>query len=321
MANSSKNRTTSESYQNLTGAASKGFTSATYQRTEPAPTFEKFRSIARATRRTWIEEKKRIDAEIKSVSDTYLAGVAVPKITELRNDYNNRRFEAVLKLKKSLKGICEAKRSALDEYMMRAPKSDVLNLLTAYNMRQGTINPRELQALLTRCGSNYQSLQIARDITERNGYSFKMPIDLDEYLSDLDVIQETLGKLIDEYIDKEDTQFSYNGAVFFGYEDDECMLKVKNLGYNLSENDTITESLTGVVPTVADSMQAVIELKKVEVETARENGDIHAARSAAQELNTVANYFNKNKNDLMDESERKEAARKEAAEVLDGVMD
>lgn len=309
-----------KTYADLTGAASKGFNSSTYQRTEPAPSFEKFRSIARATRKTWVEEKKHVDNEIKKISETFLPSAANPRITELRNSYGERRSEATAKLHRLLEGICESKRTALDEYMMRPPKSDTLNLLTAYNMRSGEINSRELQALLTRCGSNYQSLQIAKDITERSGYTFQMPIDIETYISDLDMIETTLGAMVDDCIDRDDGNLPYNGRMFFNYEDD-CVLVVKNMGYSLNENDTITESLTGVVPTIGDSMKAAIELKKAEIAAAKEEHDLPTAKQAAKDLNAVSNYYDKHQDTLLTEEERRENARSEAQELLDGVMD
>ena len=310
--------TKAESYRNLTESANKGFTSASYQRNGEAATFEHFRSVARATRKVWIDEKKAVDAKIKEISDTYLAGKAVPMVQELRSDYSYRRAEAVRKLQNVLASTCREKRAALDLYMMRPPETAVLNLLTAYNMRTSKVSERELQALLSRCGSNYQSLQICSDICERYEYSFKMPIDCDEYLHDVDMIEELAGKMINDNIDRE--ELPYSASLFFNYDDD-CTLVSGNVGYSLAENDTTTASLTGVVPTTADSLKAVVELKKAEVTLAKENNDLPAAKAAAKDLNAAANFLNNNKDVLMTEAERREAAESEAAELMGGMVD
>ena len=318
MANYAPKRTRTETYRDLTESASKAFSSSSYQRNGDTPTFEHFRSVARATRKVWVDEKKVVDAKIKEISDTYLAGKAVPMITEIRNDYAIRRAGAVQKLQNVLASTCREKRAALDMYMMRPPTSDVLNLLTAYNLRTSEVSERELNALLARCGSNYQSLQICHDICDRYGFDFKMPIDCDEFLHDVDMIEELAGKMVNDNIDKE--ELPYSASLFFNYDDD-CMLTSGNVGYSLAENDTTTASLTGVVPTTADSLKAVIELKKAEVKLAKENDDLPAAKKAGKDLNEVANFYNKNKNDLMTEEERREAIENEAADLLDGIMD
>ena len=310
--------TKAESYRNLTESANKAFTSSSYQRNGEAATFEHFRSVARATRKVWIDEKKAVDAKIKEISDTYLAGKAVPMVQELRSDYSYRRAEAVRKLQNVLAGTCREKRAALDLYMMRPPETAVLNLLTAYSMRTGEINERELNALLSRCGSNYQSLQICHDICDRCGYSFKMPLDCDEFLHDVDMIEELAGKMINDNIDKED--LPYSAALFFNYDDD-CTLVSGNVGYSLAENDATTASLTGVVPTTADGLKAVVELKKAEIKVAKEIGDSQMAKDAGKDLNAAANFLNNNKDILMTEAERREAAESEAAELMSGMVD
>ncbi len=312
-------RSKSDDYKDLTASANKGFTSANYQRNGETPNFAKVRSISRATRQVWIAEKQRTEAKIKEVSDTYVSAKAVPMISEIRSDYASRRADAVRKLKDGLNRVVRAKKMALGEYMMRPPETAVLNLLTAYNLRSGA-SVRELQALLARCGANYQSLQICRDICAKYDYTFAMPIDCDEYIADLDVIEETTGKLIEDFIDKPDGELTYNARMFFNYDDD-CIFAVKNMGYSLADNDKTTENLTGVVPTAADSLKAVIELKKAEIKVAKENNDLQAAKDAGKDLNAAANFYEHNKDILMTEDERRKAAANEAAELLDGMID
>lgn len=303
-------------WDNLSTAAGKGFSSNTLQRGRPVTSFAKFRDTVKESHEIWVKEKENLDTEIKKVQERYLPNVASPMVKELRDKYAERRAEAVSKLNKVLDGIIEEHKTALDNYVMRPASADVLSILQTYSLRGGNISVEELQMLAKHCGGNFQALAVAKDICKKNGYDFTAPLNITEFLDDLSVLQKRTSDVISKDIDLPMDSYSVLAHHFFGNHNGKDAFSI-----DFASMDERTNLLTGAAPTIGDSMQAAIQLKRAEVAVARENGDLKAARSAAQDLSTLSNNFAKNRNDIMTESERREAARAEAAEVLAGVMD
>ncbi len=301
-------------WQGLTNAASKGFSSNTLQRGRTVTPFSKFRETIKESHEVWAKERENLNAEIKKVNERFLPSVANPMIQELRAKYAEKRADAVNHLIKALDAVVDEHRSAVNDYAMKPCPSDVLALLQGYSMRNNNISVNELKMLLERTGNGYQGLCIAKDICEKNGFTFAAPLSIDEYLDDLNVLQERTAKVIKDSIDAPYENYNVLAQHFFGEYGGQDAFSI-----DYRSMDERTDLMTGTVPGLIDTLQRIAEAAREEV--AEKKGiDLAAAREAAQVQHKVQNFIDKNKDDMLTDEERREFAQAEAVELVNDVL-
>ena len=187
----------SNNYNSTTETARSAYGAAMPKAVKAGSTFKDFHEAANIAYKVVNDEKQQYSADIEKAKREMSREYANKYIANRRIEHEESLRQLRDELKNSLDKTIEAKKAALESYIIKAPTTEQITTLQAVQMRGNKVSKTELDMLVKFCGDNYQALSAVHNVAENSGFEFTMPVSADAELESLEMNRQRLRAAID----------------------------------------------------------------------------------------------------------------------------
>lgn len=123
-------------------------------------------------------ERKELEKELEKLKDVWSSKVIAENRAKLIKAFDELAQTVVEAMKQEIATLSSAKVEKIGEMLVTAPSDEQLRLLKALEMR-GDVDSLEVHHILPVFFTNYQSMRVLKAISETNGVTLNLPVQLD----------------------------------------------------------------------------------------------------------------------------------------------
>lgn len=278
----------------------------------PKYSFKEFRSLAKVARDKLLKEATFNYMEtFRELKKTWSDEQARLKADAMQTVHECAVNEVKRHLTDSLDDIVYEREKSFKEFLTASPDADMNSLLASLSYRNGSYSDIELQAYIEKFIGNYPAMKSFHDILDRQGFSFRMPIDADAEYAKFNESVTLLRGMIDK-IDAPDAELPIQMHEFLSAHDGGKFLKT------LDELDNLVSF--AIKPEEISIRKKLVEAARAESQKAHdesnEYGLTYLGEKHLKNAKKIAEFIKENDDVLSDPAEKRELARKEAEELL-----